>query len=143
MTFALAPHFERVIGIDVSAEMIKRAEERRINSATVNVEFHVNDGRTIPIASATADACLSYLVLQYMPRRDLVQNYIAEIGRVLRPGGRAVMQLPLVPSTAKGRMLYSVRRVIDVGEALRDGTYRRHRTVRSRAFRGVRLTEYA
>ena len=140
MTFALAPHFTRVIGIDVSTEMIKRADERKISSAIENVEFHVNDGRTVPVESSTADACLSYLVLQHMPSRDLVKGYIKEMGRVLRPGGRAVIQLPLVPSTPKGRMLYAVRRVIDGLEAIR-GAFRRHPTVRSRAYRGVRLTE--
>jgi hypothetical protein len=63
------------------------------------------------------------------------------MGRVLRPGGRAVIQLPIVPSTANGHLLYSVRRLIDALEAVQDGTYRRHPTVRSRAYRGVRLTE--
>jgi SAM-dependent methyltransferase len=141
MTFALAPHFRRVIGIDVSAEMIKRAEEWRIKSGTKNVEFYVTDGRTIPVESGSADACLSYLVLQHMRSRDLVNRYIKEMGRVLRPGARAVIQLPLIPSTAKGHLLYAVRRVIDVLEGLRDRTVRRHPTVRSRAFRGVRLSE--
>jgi SAM-dependent methyltransferase len=141
MTFALARHFTRVIGIDVSAEMIKRAEDWKIKSGTDNVEFHVNDGRTLPIESGSADACVSYLVLQHMPNRYLVNSYIKEMGRVLRPGGRAVIQLPLIPSTAKGRALYAVRRMIDVFEIMRDKTLRRHPTVRSRAFRGVRLSE--
>jgi len=80
-------------------------------------------------------------VLQHMPSRDLVEGYIAEIGRVLRPGGRAVIQLPLVPSTVTGHLLYAVRRVVDAVEAARDMSIRRHPTVRSRAFRGVRLSE--
>lgn len=141
MTFALAPHFERVIGIDVSSEMIKRADEWRIRSAAKNVEFYVNDGRTIPVGSGSVDACLSYLVLQHMPSTNLVTSYINEMGRVLRPGGRAVIQLPLIPSTAKGHSIYAVRRIVDVLEVLRSRTLRRRPTVRSRAFRGVRLNE--
>jgi SAM-dependent methyltransferase len=141
MTFALARHYRRVIGVDVSGEMIKRAEAYKAHIGVENVEFVVNDGRTIPLPSSSADACISYLVLQHMPSRDLVEGYIAEIGRVLRPGGRAVIQLPLVPSTVTGHLLYAVRRVVDAVEAARDMSIRRHPTVRSRAFRGVRLSE--
>ncbi len=141
MSFALAPHFQRVIGIDISVEMIRRAEQRRIRSRIDNVEFLVNDGLTIPVGDGKADACISYLVLQHMPSRELVKGYIREMGRVLRPGGRGVIQLPLVPSTPRGRLLYAIRRLIDALESGRDATYRRQSTVRSRAYRGVRLTE--
>jgi SAM-dependent methyltransferase len=141
MTFALAPHYKRVVGVDVSAEMINRAESWKVHSGVQNVEFIVNDGRTIPLPSSSADACVSYLVLQHMPSRTLVNNYIAEIGRVLRPGARAVVQLPLIPSTLQGQSLYSIRRLLDAFETLRDMTRRHHPTVRSRAYRGVRLSE--
>ena len=143
MSFALARYFNQVIGIDVSAEMIKRANQRKRRSACENVAFCVNDGRTIPLASGSIDACLSYLVLQHMPSRVLVYGYITEMGRVLRPGGCAVIQLPLIPSTPQGQLLYSIRRVIDVFEAMRDAVVRRHPSIRSRAYRGVRLTEGA
>lgn len=141
MSFALAPHFKRVIGIDVSAEMIKRAEDWKAHTGVSNVDFIVNDGRTIPLPSSSVDACISYLVLQHMPSRALVNGYIREIGRVLRPGARAVIQLPLIPSTIRGEFLYAIRTLLDLFEWVRDATVRRQPTVRSRAYRGVRLSE--
>ncbi len=87
---ALAPHFERVIGIDVSASMIDAA--RRLNADVPNVEFRENASPRIDrIADASVDFVFSHITLQHIPPA-LSEGYVAEFFRVLAPGGAAVFQ---------------------------------------------------
>ena len=90
LTNALAQRFGEVIGIDISQEMIALA--RRLGSCE-NCSFEVSthsDLRQFPAASF--DVIYSSLVLQHLPRKRLVRDYLGEFVRVLRPGGLAVFQ---------------------------------------------------
>ena len=49
--------------------------------------------RRLPFADASFDVVFSYSVLQHLPRGD-VEDAAGEIGRVLRPGGTAWLQMP-------------------------------------------------
>ena len=85
ISVALAEHFDHVIGIDISPEMIERA---RAAVADERVEFVLGDGESLqPIADASVDFVTSFTVLQHLPSRELVLQYFAEAARVLRPGG--------------------------------------------------------
>lgn len=87
---ALADEFDRAIGLDVSEEMVARAQELVSDD---RVTFMVGDGVSLdPIADATVDFVTSFTVLQHLPSRELVLAYLAETGRVLRPGGVAALQ---------------------------------------------------
>lgn len=87
---ALARHFERVIGIDVSASMIEAA--RRLNADVPNAEFRENASPRIErIADASVDFVFSHITLQHIPP-ELAEGYVAEFFRVLAPGGVAVFQ---------------------------------------------------
>lgn len=82
---ALAPHFEAVIGVDVSDEMVRRARELVTDS---NVTFEVGDGATLhSIDDACADLVVTFTVLQHVPKREVIVSYLREAARVLRPGG--------------------------------------------------------
>jgi SAM-dependent methyltransferase len=82
---ALAPHFERVVGIDVSAEMVDRAREL---VDVPNVTFDVGDGATLGLVEdASVDFVLTFTVLQHLPDRSAIVGYLREAARVLRPGG--------------------------------------------------------
>jgi SAM-dependent methyltransferase len=82
---ALAPHFERVVGIDVSPEMVRRAAELVHEP---NVSFTVGDGATLSaIDNATTDLVVTFTVLQHVPNRAAIASYLCEAARVLRPGG--------------------------------------------------------
>lgn len=88
---ALAPHFERVVGVDVSRSMIDLG--RRLGPPA-NVEFVVNSRADLSrFATGEFDFVLSLLVLQHLPRR-LIRSYLLEFARVLRPGGVLVVELP-------------------------------------------------
>jgi SAM-dependent methyltransferase len=82
---ALAPHFERVVGLDVSAEMVRRARDL-IDDA--NVTFEIGDGATLrPTEDDTVDLVLTFTVLQHVPDRDAIAGYLRDAARALRPGG--------------------------------------------------------
>jgi len=87
---ALADRFDRVVGVDVSPEMVKRAGELVQDP---RVSFLVGDGASLQgIEDASADLVLSFTVFQHIPRVELIERYIAEAGRILRPGGLFVFQ---------------------------------------------------
>ena len=93
-TRALAPHFEKVTGLDISATMIERA--RDLNRDVANVEFTCNARPDLAIfPAATFDLVACDIVLQHLPGRREVQGYLAEFVRVLRPDGLLVFQLPI------------------------------------------------
>jgi ubiquinone/menaquinone biosynthesis C-methylase UbiE len=86
----LAAHFDEVVGIDVSAEMLARGR----GWCPVEATWLLGDGRTLqPVADASIRHVVSYEVLQHVPTGEVVQSYVAESYRVLEPGG--TMQLHL------------------------------------------------
>ena len=93
LTFELARVANRVIGVDLSPEMLKRAEQIARERGIGNVEFRRGDAEKIPLESASVDAAFSVMVLHFLadPARA-----VAELVRVTRPGGSVVL-LDLVP----------------------------------------------
>lgn len=91
LTRALAARAESVVGIDVSGEMLTRA--RQLNAHLTNVEWVHGDGETLqPVPDGSADVCVSHVVLRHIPDPAISLGYVREIGRVLRPGGFAVLE---------------------------------------------------
>ncbi|MBN8726641.1 MAG: FkbM family methyltransferase [Xanthomonadales bacterium] len=87
---ALAAHFGRVIGLDVSPSMVEVA--RRLNGDLANLEFRENASAGLDgIADASVDFVFSHIVLQHIPA-PLALGYVEEFFRVLAPGGVAVFQ---------------------------------------------------
>jgi ubiquinone/menaquinone biosynthesis C-methylase UbiE len=82
----------RLMLVDISDRCIELCRQRFADAH--NVEFHVNDGRSLPgMATSSVDGVWSFDVFVHVAPAD-AQAYIAEIGRVLRPGGRAVVHHP-------------------------------------------------
>lgn len=87
---AIAAHFDRVIGIDVSASMVETARE--LNADCANIEFRENHSpRLQGIADASVDFVFSHITLQHVPG-VLAAGYVREFFRILAPGGVAVFQ---------------------------------------------------
>lgn len=85
-TAAVAPHVRRVIGVDQSAAMLKAA--RRRTCGLDNVELRQGPLEDLPLDDAACDGALVLLALTYV---DDPAAAVAEMARVLRPGGRAVV----------------------------------------------------
>jgi SAM-dependent methyltransferase len=97
----LAAHFQRVVGVDVSAEMIRLAD--RINPAPDRIRYVCNVRDDLGIFPAGEFSFIySNVVLQHIvPARAL--HYVEEMLRVLAPSGLFVFQLPshLRPEAAR------------------------------------------
>ncbi len=97
MTRALSPRVAHVTALDVSPEMLSRAQE--LNAGLGNVEWVLGDGLTLAgIEGASHDAVLCHLVFEHMPTGRSQLNYLAEFARVLRPGGWAAFGLSTDPA---------------------------------------------
>lgn len=74
----------KVIGIDFTPAMIKKARQNAEKLGFNNVEFREGDIDDMPVSDAVADVVVSNCVLNLVPNKPKV---IAEIFRVLKPGG--------------------------------------------------------
>jgi len=97
MSRALAGRAGHVTAVEVAPRMLELAREH--NAGLDNVEWRLGDGVSLSgIGDSSADACISYVVLQHIPDPDVVLGYVREMGRVLRPGGWAAFQVSNDPS---------------------------------------------
>jgi SAM-dependent methyltransferase len=76
-----------LLGIDISPGMLLRARERH-----GDVRFQLADMRALPLADAACQAIACFYALIHIPR-DEVPVALAEIGRVMRPGGVLVLSV--------------------------------------------------
>ena len=88
LTFELARFAHKVIGVDLSSEMLRRArgvaEERRIH----NVEFQQGDALKLPLAAHSMDAAFCVMVLHFLPDPA---RAVAGLCRIVRPGGSVIL----------------------------------------------------
>ena len=75
----------RVIGVDLTPEMVARARANAARRGVSNVEFRLGDIEALPVDDASADVVVSNCVLNLVPDK---RRAFAEIFRVLKPGGR-------------------------------------------------------
>jgi SAM-dependent methyltransferase len=93
-TFAFAELFDHVLGVDVSEEMIRQANALLKQYRYTNVCFVCNNGSDLAfIPSESYDFAFSYTVLQHIPDKRIVFQYIKELARVVRPGGKVLFQV--------------------------------------------------
>jgi SAM-dependent methyltransferase len=145
MTHAFAPRFARVVALDVSNEMIRRAKD--LGAKLSNVEFRVNSGSLLDgVADASVDFVFSWFVLQHVPREADVLSYVRDAGRALKPGGTAFLHMRTSRGTldsaaraVERRVFYllpvAVRRALKGGAHLEDEFAARFRVWRGCAVR--------
>jgi arsenite methyltransferase len=93
----------RVIGVDMTPEMLERARATAAKVGATNVDFRQGRLEHLPVETASVDAVTSNCVINLVPDKAAV---FAEIARVLKRGGRVVvsdivLDRPLPDAVAK------------------------------------------
>jgi len=96
VTRALARFFGEVYAVDISPNMV--AQARRALASFSDAHIFLNNGRDLSVlrrrwwhrfgigGKLDFDFAFSCLVFQHIPSRAVIENYIAEVNRLLRPG---------------------------------------------------------
>jgi 2-polyprenyl-3-methyl-5-hydroxy-6-metoxy-1,4-benzoquinol methylase len=93
-TFTFAQMSDYVLGVDISDEMIQKANILKMERGYTNVEFYCNNGSDLSfIPTESCDFAFSYTVLQHIPDKSIVFHYIKELARIVRPGGKVLFQV--------------------------------------------------
>jgi arsenite methyltransferase len=75
----------RVIGVDMTHEMLRKARANAAEGGYTNVEFRLGEIEHLPVADASVDVVISNCVINLSPEKAQV---FQDAFRVLKPGGR-------------------------------------------------------
>jgi len=125
----------RVIGVDMTPEMVERARANAGSGGYANVEFRLGEIEHLPVADASVDVVISNCVINLSPDKGAV---LAEAFRALRPGGR----LAVSDVVAVGEVPDEIRNDPDLYSGCVAGAVSRdeyERTLRGAGFADVRV----
>ena len=91
--------FGEVMGTDVSDTMIEKAKEDNPGQT-----FYATNGVELPFANGSFDFVFSYATLQHFNRKSYALETIKEMRRILKPGGKARINVRGFPGNAWGRV---------------------------------------
>ncbi len=75
----------KVIGVDMTEEMVKKANDNKAKVDAKNVEFRLGEIENLPVADNSVDRVISNCVINLVPNKE---NAFKEVYRVLRSSGR-------------------------------------------------------
>jgi SAM-dependent methyltransferase len=85
VTRALANLFGEVHGVDVSGEMVRQAKLALQDRP--NAFVYQNNGKDLTVVPELEfDFAFSSIVFQHIPSREIIENYVREVSRLVRPG---------------------------------------------------------
>ncbi|MEO7426424.1 MAG: arsenite methyltransferase [Fibrobacteria bacterium] len=75
----------KVIGVDMTPDMIKKARENAAKAGYPNVEFRLGELEDLPVSGGSVDRIISNCVLNLVPDKE---QAFREMHRILKPGGK-------------------------------------------------------
>jgi cyclopropane fatty-acyl-phospholipid synthase-like methyltransferase len=113
LMFALSSRFRKIVGVDISAEMIARGESQAAKRTVVNAQFlHVSNpsqlNSKLTEASGNVDFLYSCLVFQHIADLGIIEGYIRSVHSLLSPRGIAYLQFDTRPHT----LLYHTKMIL-------------------------------
>jgi SAM-dependent methyltransferase len=127
----------RVIGVDMTPEMLEKAREnaRKVNST--NVEFRLGEIENLPVADRSVDVVISNCVINLSPEKRRVFN---ETFRVLKSGGRLMVSDIVLLKELPDVLKNSIEAYVGClsGALLKDEYIR---TIKAAGFKEVRIID--
>ncbi len=114
LTFA--PHVQTVVAADLAPQMLIAARQHLTAQGAENVWYTAADAEKLPFAASTFNIVTCRIAPHHFP--DLYR-FVLECARVLKPGGRLVIQDHVLPENERAA------RYIDAFERLRDPSHAR------------------
>jgi len=112
----------KVIGVDMTPEMIEKATTNAINSGYTNVDFRLGELERLPVEHNSVDVVISNCVINLVPNKEKV---FQEVHRVLKPSGKMCIsdivltgELPDFVKTSKSAYISCVSGAIQLDEYL-------------------------
>ncbi len=126
----------KVIGVDMTPEMLDKARENTKKGKYTNVEFRLGEIENLPVADNTADAIISNCVINLTPDKKRV---FKEAFRVLKSGGRLmVSDLVLLKELPEAKKKGMDSTSCVAGAMLKDKYIE---TIHAAGFRDIRITQ--
>ena len=91
---AVAPLVAGMVALDFTPEMLDAARGLAEERAVAGIEFVLGDAEALPFEDGSFDLVTCRLAAHHFPN---VQRFVDEVARVLKPGGRFVLQDQCVP----------------------------------------------
>lgn len=125
----------RVIGVDMTEEMIKKAEKIAKENGYKNVEFRYGEIENLPVEDNTVDVIISNCVINLSP--DKLQTF-KEAFRVLKPGGRILIS----DLVTEGALPDDIKKSFDAWSGCIAGALEKNEyldTIKKAGFRNIKI----
>ena len=127
----------KVIGVDMTPDMIEKARENAGHGGYLNAEFRLGEIENLPAADRSVDVVLSNCVINLSPDKEKV---FSEAYRVLKPGGRVMISDIVLTAELPEAVAGSLAAYAGcVAGALRKEKYLR--SMEAAGFRNVRVVQ--
>src|SRR5579859_5023638 len=99
--FAVAPHVARLVGLDLTPEMLELSRRRAAEKGLGNLDWVLGDAARLPFRAGTFDIYTVRAAPHHFPDLGLA---LREAWRVLAPGGRAAFVDCTPPEAARDHL---------------------------------------